>query len=97
METATQPCPTRPQGTFYGWHIAASCFFILAFTVGIPLYAMPFYYDYFIEAFGWSREAPPIPIVVVSNSNSLQQPRFALQGSGARLNRFRHRETTFPA
>ena len=55
MERATQRGPARPQGTFYGWYIAASCFFILAFTVGIPLYAMPFYYDYFIEAFGWSR------------------------------------------
>ena len=55
MERATQRGPARPRGTFYGWYIAASCFFILAFTVGIPLYAMPFYYDYFIEAFGWSR------------------------------------------
>lgn len=43
------------QRIYYGWFIAASCFFILAMTVGIPLYAMPFFYDYYIEEFGWSR------------------------------------------
>jgi MFS family permease len=42
---------------FYGWYIAASSFATLAFTVGIPLYGMPFYYDYFIRDFGWSRGA----------------------------------------
>lgn len=44
-----------PQRFYYGWFIAASCFFILAMTVGVPLYAMPFFYDYYIEEFGWSR------------------------------------------
>ena len=43
------------QRPYYGWFIAASCFFILAMTVGVPLYAMPFFYDYYIEEFGWSR------------------------------------------
>ena len=42
---------------FYGWYVAASSFLTLAFTVGIPLYGMPFYYDYFIEEYGWSRGA----------------------------------------
>jgi MFS family permease len=40
---------------YYGWFVAASCFFVLAMTVGVPLYAMPFFYDYYIEEFGWSR------------------------------------------
>ena len=45
------------QRPFYGWYISISSFFTLAFTVGIPLYGMPFYYDYFIKEFGWSRAA----------------------------------------
>ena len=40
---------------YYGWFIAASCFFILAMTVGMPMYAMPFLYDHYIEEFGWDR------------------------------------------
>ena len=40
---------------YYGWCIAASCFFILAMTVGMPMYAMPFFYDHYIAEFGWSR------------------------------------------
>ena len=40
---------------YYGWLIAASCFFILAMTVGMPMYAMPFFYDHYIEEFGWNR------------------------------------------
>lgn len=40
---------------YYGWRIAASCFFILAMTVGMPMYAMPFFYDHFIDEFGWDR------------------------------------------
>ena len=40
---------------YYGWFVAASCFFILAMTVGMPMYAMPFFYDHYIEEFGWNR------------------------------------------
>ncbi|MXY69051.1 MAG: MFS transporter [Acidobacteriia bacterium] len=40
---------------YYGWFIAASCFVILAMTVGMPMYAMPFFYDHYIEEFGWDR------------------------------------------
>lgn len=43
------------QRPYYGWLIAASCFFILAMTVGMPMYAMPFFYDHYIEEFGWDR------------------------------------------
>ncbi len=44
--------PNRP---YYGWVIAASCCFILAMTVGMPMYAMPFFYDHYIAEFGWDR------------------------------------------
>jgi len=40
---------------YHGWFIAASCFFILAMTVGMPMYAMPFFYDHYIAEFGWDR------------------------------------------
>ena len=43
---------TRP---YYGWIVAAACFFILAMTVGMPMYAMPFFYDHYIAEFGWDR------------------------------------------
>lgn len=43
------------QQPYYGWAIAASCFFILAMTVGMPMYAMPFFYDHYIAEFGWDR------------------------------------------
>ena len=40
---------------YHGWLIAAACFFVLAMTVGMPMYAMPFFYDHYIEEFGWNR------------------------------------------
>lgn len=40
---------------YYGWFVAASCFFILAVTVGMPMYAMPYFYDHYIAEFGWNR------------------------------------------
>lgn len=43
------------QHPYYGWAIVASCFFILAMTVGMPMYAMPFFYDHYIAEFGWDR------------------------------------------
>jgi MFS family permease len=40
---------------FYGWYIAAVAFVTLLITVGVPFYGMPFFYDYFIHDFGWTR------------------------------------------
>jgi MFS family permease len=40
---------------FYGWLIALAAFVTLLMTVGVPFYGMPFFYDYFIKEFGWSR------------------------------------------
>src|SRR5579859_3616922 len=40
---------------FPGWWIVAAAFATLFVTVGVPFYGMPFFYDYFIREFGWSR------------------------------------------
>jgi MFS family permease len=40
---------------FYGWYIAVAAFLTLLITVGVPFYGMPFFYDYFIREFGWTR------------------------------------------
>ena len=44
---------SRP--VFYGWFIASAALVTLLITVGVPFYGMPFFYDYFIKEFGWSR------------------------------------------
>jgi MFS family permease len=40
---------------FYGWWITAAAFFSFGLAVGVPYYAMPFFYDYYERTFGWSR------------------------------------------
>ena len=52
---------------FYGWFVAASAFVTLLITVGIPFYGLPFFYDYFIKEFGWSRAQTTSGIARLSN------------------------------
>jgi MFS family permease len=40
---------------FYGWWITLYAFFTFGIAVGIPYYGGPFFYDYYIREFGWSR------------------------------------------
>jgi MFS family permease len=40
---------------FFGWWISVAALFTSGLTVGIPYYNIPFFYDYFQRAFGWSR------------------------------------------
>jgi MFS family permease len=40
---------------FFGWWIAAAGFVTSGLAVGIPYYNVPFFYDYFQRASGWSR------------------------------------------
>ena len=40
---------------FRGWYIVGAAFLTLLVTVGVPFYGLPFFYDYFIRDFGWSR------------------------------------------
>ncbi|MBV8865996.1 MAG: MFS transporter [Acidobacteriaceae bacterium] len=42
--------------TFYGWWIVATTFVTFGIAVGIPYYNLPFFYDYFQSAFGWTVE-----------------------------------------
>lgn len=44
-----------PKG-FYGWWIVAFAFLTFGIAVGIPYYGMPFFYDYYEKAFGWTRK-----------------------------------------
>ena len=39
---------------FYGWWITAASVFTFGIAVGLPYYNMPFFYDYYKRAFGWS-------------------------------------------
>jgi MFS family permease len=41
---------------FYGWWITLFAFFTFGIAVGIPYYGGPFFYDYYMQAFGWNRE-----------------------------------------
>lgn len=61
MNSAPTSAPAS-KSFFYGWWIVVACFFTLGLGVGMPYYAMPFFYDYYERAvdaggFGWSRSA----------------------------------------
>jgi MFS family permease len=43
--------------TFYGWWITAAAFCTFGIAVGIPYYGMPFFYDYYKNAYGWTTAA----------------------------------------
>ncbi len=43
----------RPK--FYGWWITFAAFCTFGLSTGLPYYNMPFFYDYYQKAFGWSR------------------------------------------
>jgi MFS family permease len=40
---------------FYGWWTTLLAFLTFGIAVGIPYYAGPFFYDYYMQKFGWSR------------------------------------------
>src|SRR5687768_15695948 len=40
---------------FFGWWITVFAFFTFGIAVGIPYYGGPFFYDYYMQTFGWSR------------------------------------------
>ncbi|MDZ4798971.1 MAG: MFS transporter [Bryobacteraceae bacterium] len=41
--------------SFYGWWMTLFAFFTFGIAVGIPYYGGPFFYDYYMREFGWSR------------------------------------------
>ena len=55
MGLRTAQTPQPDQRKFFGWWISIAALFTSGLTVGIPYYNIPFFYDYFQRAFGWSR------------------------------------------
>lgn len=45
----------KQQRGFLGWWITAAAFVTSGLAVGVPYYNVPFFYDYFERASGWSR------------------------------------------
>jgi MFS family permease len=46
--------PASREKLFYGWIITAAASVTLGLTVGLPYYNLPFFYDYFARAYGWT-------------------------------------------
>ena len=44
---------SRMRKTFYGWWIRLAAFLTFGISVGLPYYNMPFFYDYYKNAFNW--------------------------------------------
>ena len=68
------------QRKFYGWWIAVASFFTFGISVGLPYYNIPFFYDYFQNAFGWERSSItlgfPLAAVLTLWVGPLIIPRF---------------------
>ena len=66
---------------FYGWWISIAAFFTFGLAVGIPYYAMPFFYDYYEKTFGWKRTditlGFPLAAIVTLWVGPLIIPRFS--------------------
>ncbi|SRR5579883_175883 len=76
---------------FAGWRITAAAFLTLGLTVGVPYYNVPFFYDYFQRASGWSRAQVtlgfPLAALLTIWIGPLLVPRFSprkliIAGSG---------------
>jgi MFS family permease len=67
--------------TFYGWWITAAVFCTFGIAVGIPYYGMPFFYDYYKTAFGWTTAATtlgfPIGAILTLWVGPVIIPRFS--------------------
>jgi MFS family permease len=65
---------------FYGWWVTLAAFLTFGIAVGIPYYNMPFFYDYYENAFHWPRHAItlgfPIAAVLTLWVGPLLVPRF---------------------
>ena len=65
---------------FYGWWVTLGAFLTFGISVGIPYYNMPFFYDYYENAFHWPRHAItlgfPIAAILTLWVGPLVVPRF---------------------
>jgi len=55
MPSLASSTPGSGRQNFYGWWITLYAFFTFGIAVGIPYYGGPFFYDYYMKAFGWNR------------------------------------------
>src|SRR4051794_5598676 len=55
MPSLASSTPHSTREKFYGWWITLFAFFTFGIAVGIPYYGGPFFYDYYMKAFGWNR------------------------------------------
>jgi Na+/melibiose symporter-like transporter len=66
---------------FYGWWITLFAFFTFGIAVGIPYYGGPFFYDYYMRAFGWDRGQVtlgfPLAATLTLWVGPLRVPRFS--------------------
>jgi MFS family permease len=65
---------------FYGWWVTLAAFLTFGIAVGIPYYNMPFFYDYYENAFHWPRHQItlgfPIAAVLTLWVGPVLVPRF---------------------
>ena len=65
---------------FYGWWVTLGAFLTFGISVGIPYYNMPFFYDYYENAFHWPRHAItlgfPVAAILTLWVGPLMIPRF---------------------
>ncbi len=66
---------------FYGWWVTLGAFLTFGISVGVPYYNMPFFYDYYENAFHWPRHAItlgfPIAALLTLWVGPLVVPRFS--------------------
>jgi MFS family permease len=71
----------RKQRGFLGWWITAAAFVSSGLAVGVPYYNVPFFYDYFERACGWSRSEItlgfPLAALLTIWMGPLVVPRFS--------------------
>ncbi len=69
---------------FRGWWVTLAAFFTFGIAVGMPYYNMPFFYDYYENAFGWARHSItlgfPIAALLTLWVGPLVVPRFSPRG-----------------
>ena len=62
IQTVSTGLPRRSSQTY----VIATAFFSLLAIVGFALYGLPFFYDFFVKEFGWSR-------TIVTSGNALSK------------------------
>ncbi|MFN7921318.1 MAG: MFS transporter [Bryobacteraceae bacterium] len=59
------------------WRVAWASFFTLGISIGMPYYSLPFFYDYFEQAYGWSRSSITLGLPLAALATIWMGPLFA--------------------